>query len=64
MEKEGHSVPRQDIFDAYLQECKAHQLETTNQAAFGKLFKVTSPPRILAHNDDTCSRLAPLLVGT
>jgi hypothetical protein len=43
VEKEGHSVPRQDIFAAYLQECKAHQLETTNQAAFGKLFKVTSP---------------------
>lgn len=43
MEKEGHSVPRQDIFDAYLQECKAHQLETTNQAAFGKLFKRVFP---------------------
>ncbi|ELR18260.1 RFX DNAbinding domain containing protein [Acanthamoeba castellanii str. Neff] len=43
VEKEGHSVPRQDIFDAYLQECKAHQLETTNQAAFGKLFKRVFP---------------------
>lgn len=42
MEKAGAVLPRKGLYVAYVNECAANGLPPTNNAAFGKLFRVRS----------------------